>query len=293
MSIEPLIAAWLKDRRDEVWTRRRGARVLAASEWLTSSGVPLVKATREDFEAYFLGLTDHSREEAASALRQFLEFLAKNGLWDGDAKTLLPYEAAARQPREYFDEQAVREFLDALEARARRTDIQQRVSKMLLMVSAACELAYSTGLIGPALVAIRMGDLQAACMTVDVVGRDGSRRKLPVTQRAWDAVIRWTAFAASWFGRTPSYLLVKQDPDIPVIAADISNSVYKARRHIEGEVARAISLESLRLSFAMHMRGRGFDDEYLMYILGRPHHGSFKRMFSNVVEFAPTERKVD
>jgi hypothetical protein len=97
----------------------------------------------------------------------------------------------------------------------------------------------------------------------------------------------WSSFAASMFGRTPAYLLVKQDPDAPVLAPDLSHSVYRARRHLEGEVAKVISLESLRLSFAMHMRGRGFDDEYLMYVLGHSDHGAFKRMFRSVVEFAP------
>ena len=208
----------------------------------------------QDYMAGLLGqgLSARTAARRLSALRQFHLFMLREGVRSDDPAALLESPRLPRSLPKYLSEAEV----DALLAAAVRQDGHKG-----LLMRAALEILYATGLRISEMLALPREALSGDAAMLRVRGKGGRERLVPLSDAAKREA---AALAASGDSR---WLFAGRDPHLP-----LSREAFFARLK---QVALAAGLDParvsphvLRHSFASHMLARGADLRSLQMLLG-------------------------
>lgn len=242
-------------------------------EWLAARGLTVAGLGRRDVRAFSaeLGRRGYAPATLArklSTLRGFTRHLTEAGVLAADPAQGLPGPRRRRRLPRVLSLSEV----DTLVAATQGTDPLSLRDRLIL------ELLYGCGLRSAELVALRLGDVQAAQAQVIVHGKGGKTRLVPLGEEAAAALRRYLergrgelACQATLAGRSDgagprreAALLVSRTGR-PLLTSDVRRLVVKYSR-LAG-IAPA-SPHMLRHAYATHMLERGADLRAIQELLG-------------------------
>lgn len=219
---------------------------------------PLVAARKDELSKLGTAWSDlapSSLARKASALRQFYGFLVDEGLRKDDASAALPRPANRRPLPKILAHGEV-------EALFKRAELEADGGKPLpIRMLALLEMLYGSGLRASELVALPLAAVPRDAPMLNVTGKGGQTRLVPVSQRAKEALLRW--------------LDVRPD-DGQFLFPSRGKHITRVRlfQLIKGLAARAgitpekVSPHVLRHAFATHLLEGGADLRILQTLLG-------------------------
>ncbi len=200
-----------------------------------------------------VGIGARSAARKLSALRQFYRFLVREGVREDDPTQLLDSPRLPRALPKYLTEAEV----DALLAAAAALPLAQA-----LVMRAALEILYATGLRVSELLALPRTALASDSAVLLVRGKGGRERIVPLSDAAREAAASLTIATkppARWlFPGRGGHALARQ-----VFARLLKQVALDA-----GIDPARVSPHVLRHSFASHMLARGADLRSLQLLLG-------------------------
>lgn len=255
---------------DALWAERGlAAGTLAAyrsdlvqfTRWL-SGRVPLADAERQHLNEYlaFRNRRDSSARTAArilSTLRRFYRYLIATGHRKDDPSALIPMPGLGRKLPNTLGEKDVERLLAAPDA---DTDLGLRDRAML-------ELMYATGLRVSELVTLQVHQVNLRQGVLQVTGKGGRERLVPVGETAQDWLTRYLRAArpALLDGRSADALFVTRR-GAPMTR---QNFWYLIRRYANAVGVREdLSPHGLRHAFATHLLDHGADLRVVQMLLG-------------------------
>jgi integrase/recombinase XerD len=195
------------------------------------------------------GLAPRTQTRRLSALRQFHLFLLREGVRDSDPTKLLDAPRLGRSLPKYLSEAEVDALLEAA--------IGERQG---LLMHAALEILYATGLRISELLALPRRALAGDAPMLIIHGKGGRERIVPLSDAARDAAAQMSQHGGKWLfpGRNPAQPLTRQ------AFGRLLKQVCMAAGIDPGRVSPHV----LRHSFASHMLARGADLRSLQMLLG-------------------------
>jgi site-specific recombinase XerD len=240
----------------------------AFSRWAARAGVDgAAGVDRMLLRRYlaYLGTRRYARAtiaRKASALRRYFAWQARRGVVAEDpARRLRAPSGGSRLPR-VLDRGELDELLDggrddaAAEASPRAQALRRRDDAVL-------ELLYGAGLRVAELCGLDIGDLDLGARTVTVLGKGAKERRVPVHDRAAEAL-------AGWLADGRRHLV---GPDTPAGAAFLNRLGHRlgprdVRRILDRRSASPTHPHALRHSFATHLLDGGADLRVVQELLG-------------------------
>ncbi len=222
----------------------------------------LAQASRGDLQAHLAdsfarGLGASSSARALSALRRFYRFLLREGEIEADPSLDIASPRLAKPLPKSLSESDVDRLLDAPDP---KLPLGCRDRAML-------ETLYATGLRATELVRLRLGELRVSPGVVQIVGKGGRERLVPLGESAVDAVdvyIR-TARADLLRGKTTDFVFVtRRGSGMTRQAFWQLIKRYAKRAGINTE----LSPHTLRHAFATHLLNHGADLRSVQMLLG-------------------------
>lgn len=219
---------------------------------------PLVEARKDKLSKLgtaWSNLAPSSLARKASALRQFYGFLVDEGLRKDDPSASVPRPANRRPLPKILAHGEV-------EALFKRAELEAESGKPLpIRMLALLELLYGSGLRASELVALPLAAVPRDAPMLNVTGKGGQARLVPVSQRAKEAL-------SGWLGVRPD--------DGPFLFPSRGKHITRVRlfQLIKGLAARAgltpekVSPHVLRHAFATHLLEGGADLRILQTLLG-------------------------
>ncbi len=212
------------------------------------------EADGQDLRRYLAGLADQglsprTQSRRLSALRQFHLFLLREGVRPDDPTKLLDAPRIGTTLPKYLSEAEV----DLLLAAARG-------ERQGLLMHAALEILYATGLRVSELLALPRIALAGNAVLLMIRGKGGRERIVPLSDAARDAAALIATHKGKWLfpGRNPAQALTRQG------FARLLKQVALAA----GLDPDRVSPHVLRHSFASHMLAHGADLRSLQTLLG-------------------------
>jgi integrase/recombinase XerD len=210
-------------------------------------------------QAYMAGLaparlSPRSQARRLSALRQFHHFLLHEGVRTDDPTSLLDSPKLGQALPKYLTEQEVEALLAAAERRDGRSGV---------LVRAALEIIYTTGLRVSELLALPRGALSGEAPMLMVRGKGGKDRIVPLSEKARAAA---AALAALDEGRS-RWLFPGRDPRRAMTRQGFA-LLLKLVAMEAGLDPTRVSPHVLRHSFASHLLAHGADLRSLQLLLG-------------------------
>ncbi len=257
---------------DALWMERGlSAHTLAAyradlqglARWLAGEGRPgLAEARRTDLLAYLArrvagGASPRSSARLVSSLRRFYQYLVREGLREEDPSARIEAPRLGRPLPHSLTEAEVEALLDAPDV----------ASTLGLRDRAMLELLYATGLRVSELVALPLTRLNLRQGVVQVSGKGGKERIVPLGEEA-----------AHWLQRyldeARPALLRGRSSEVLFVTARGGGMTRQGFWHlIKGHARRAgitrpLSPHTLRHAFATHLLNHGADLRVLQLLLG-------------------------
>jgi integrase/recombinase XerD len=210
-------------------------------------------------QAYMAGLaparlSPRSQARRLSALRQFHHFLLHEGVRTDDPTSLLDSPKLGQALPKYLTEQEVEALLAAAERRDGRSGV---------LVRAALEIIYTTGLRVSELLALPRGALSGEAPMLMVRGKGGKDRIVPLSEKARAAAAGLAALdegRSRWLfpGRDPRRAMTRQGFALllKLVAMEAGLDPTRVSPHV------------LRHSFASHLLAHGADLRSLQLLLG-------------------------
>jgi integrase/recombinase XerD len=210
-------------------------------------------------QAYMAGLAQarlspRSQARRLSALRQFHHFLLHEGVRTDDPTSLLDSPKLGQALPKYLTEQEVEALLAAAERRDGRSGV---------LVRAALEIIYTTGLRVSELLALPRGALSGEAPMLMVRGKGGKDRIVPLSEKARAAAAGLAALdegRSRWLfpGRDPRRAMTRQGFALllKLVAMEAGLDPTRVSPHV------------LRHSFASHLLAHGADLRSLQLLLG-------------------------
>ena len=191
----------------------------------------------------------------ASALRQFYGFMVDEGLRQDDPSSALPRPATRRPLPKILSHGEV----EALFARADEEAQTGREAavRMLTML----ELLYGSGLRVTELVSLPLAAVPRDAPLLNITGKGGQQRMVPVSGRARAALSRWLALRPA----APHYLFPSRGKHLTRVRMFQLLKELAARAGID---PAKISPHVLRHAFATHLLEGGVDLRVLQTLLG-------------------------
>jgi integrase/recombinase XerD len=236
------------------------------ARWLRPRGTGLREADRAQLLDYLASrgpgsgasaLKSRSQARLLTSLRRFYRYLARERLVERDPSALIDMPKLGRPLPKTLSEAQVEALLAAPDT----------ASPLGLRDRAMIELLYATGLRVSELVGLRMHQLNLRQGVVQVVGKGGRERLVPVGEEA-----------GQWLER----YLREARPEL--LAGRQGDSLFPSRRapamtrqnfwHALGRYARAAGIETrlsphgLRHAFATHLLNHGADLRVVQMLLG-------------------------
>lgn len=221
---------------------------------------PLIAAQAEGLASLgeaWAGLAASSLARKCSALRQFFGFLVDEGLRADDPSPALPRPRSRRPLPRLLGHGEV----EALFARAEDEAGTDRAEAVRLLV--LLELLYGSGLRATELVSLPLAAVPRDAPFLNVTGKGGQQRLVPVSSRARAALSRWLALRPEGgrhlfpsTGRQGHLTRVRLFQLLRALAARAGIDPEKVSPHV------------LRHAFATHLLEGGADLRVLQTLLG-------------------------
>jgi site-specific recombinase XerD len=238
----------------------------AFARWAARAGVDdATGVDRMSLRRYLAYLTTRRYARAtiarkASALRRYFAWQTRRGgVAEDPARRLRAPSGGSRLPR-VLDRQELDQLLDGgtdgIEESPRAQALRRRDDAVL-------ELLYGAGLRVAELCGLDIGDLDLRRRTVTVLGKGAKERRLPVHDRAAEAMARWLAE-----GRR--HLVGPETPDGAAFLNRLGHRLgpRDARRILDRRAASPTHPHALRHSFATHLLDGGADLRVVQELLG-------------------------
>lgn len=236
------------------------------------TGQPVALAGTGVLRAYLgsladLGLKPRTAARRLSALRQFFQFLAREGVRSDDPTVLLDGpRPTASLPKPI----AEAEVAALIEAAGTLPGPRGKLA------AAALELLYCSGLRASELVALPAAALRADQSMIAVRGKGGRERLVPISARAREAAVAArmakvgagkTGAGKTGAGAAPRWLFPSRGASGHLTRQGLGLLLKEAALAAGLDPAR-VSPHVLRHSFASHLLGRGADLRSLQLLLG-------------------------
>ena len=222
----------------------------------------LIGATRGDLQSHLgerftQGLRASSSARALSALRRFYRFLLREGEIQTDPSLDIASPKLGTPLPKSLSESDVDRLLDAPDA---TQPLGCRDRAML-------ETLYATGLRVSELVELRLNELRVNPGVVQIVGKGGKERLVPLGESAMDAVDTYfrTARGDLLNTRTSDYVFVTRRGT--AMTRQAFWQLIKRYAKIAG-IKTALSPHTLRHAFATHLLNHGADLRSVQMLLG-------------------------
>ena len=214
----------------------------------------VAKADGDDLRRYLSGLaaqglSARTQARRLSSLRQFHLFLLREGVRADDPTKLLDAPKIGRTLPKYLSEAEVDSLLEAAQAHPRG-----------VLMHAALEILYATGLRVSELLALPRTALAGDAELLMIRGKGGRERIVPLSEAAKTAAALLASPKGRWLfpGRDPSQALTRQGFGMLLKQVALEAGIDPSR----------VSPHVLRHSFASHMLARGADLRSLQMLLG-------------------------
>lgn len=234
------------------------------ARWLALQGVELVKAGEGDIQGYFAArsrdskkFTPRSQARLLSALRQFYRYLVMDRQRTDDPTAQLESPKLPRRLPKTLSEIEVSRILDAPDL---NTDLGLRDRAML-------ELMYASGLRVSELVLLELPRVNIQHGVVQVVGKGGRERLVPMGEEAMDWIKRYLQEARPSLvhGAASDWLFVTARGG-PMTRHNFWHLIKK--HAFNAGVGAALSPHTLRHAFATHLLEHGADLRAVQSLLG-------------------------
>ena len=247
-------------------TQRAYRRDLQAfTEWSGRQGVSSASAvTRRSLRRYVAfcstsGLASSTIARRASALRRYFGWAHRTGRVDTDPSAgLVTPKGTSRLPRVLRDDE-LDQLLDQRDAADDPWDLRDL---------AIIEVLYGCGIRVAELCGMRTSDLDTEQRTIDVLGKGGKHRRVPLTEPAAYATARWmhhgrpAVMVAT--GVTPSEV----DGALFVNRRGRPMSPRDVRRVVDARSSAPTSPHAFRHTYATHLLDGGADLRSVQELLG-------------------------
>lgn len=177
------IAAWLADQ---------GERDAASIERLDEAGIRRYTAWR-----HRQGVSGKTLQRELSSLRGFYRWLLRENQAEANPAVGLRAPKSPRKLPHTFDADQLSALLDPADE-----------DPLMIRDTAMVELLYSSGLRLAELVSINLGDIDMRDGELGVVGKGSKSRRVPVGQKAREAIERWLAVRPALANRDERALFV-------------------------------------------------------------------------------------
>lgn len=202
-------------------------------------------------------LAASSLARRCSALRQFYQFLADEGLREDDPSPALPKPRSRRPLPRLLSHCEV----EALLAGAEREAAGERPAAVRML--ALLELLYGSGLRASELVSLPVSAVPRDAPFLTVTGKGGQQRMVPVSSRARAALSRWMALRPSGSSR----LFPSRGKDGHLTRIRLFQMLRELAWRA-GIAREKVSPHVLRHAFATHLLEGGADLRVLQTLLG-------------------------
>lgn len=264
-SIEPFLDMLLAERGAAANTRLAYRRDLEeASGFLAKRKIALEKATEADLRAYIVSLRNFSPRTQArrlSALRQYYRFLASEDIRADDPTRNIDAPRMGRALPKYLDEEEVLALLNVIKKTQGADGARLR---------ALLELLYAAGLRVSELVGLPLGAVSFDRGAVQVQGKGGKERTVPLGDPAILAVKEWLPWRKESLGekRKSSFLFPSFSSKTGYITRQRFFQMLKAIGLQAGIDPKRLSPHVLRHAFATHLIEHGADLRSVQTMLG-------------------------
>lgn len=263
--IESFLAMLLAERNASVNTRLAYGRDLRdAAAFLNGKKVKLECANDTDLKAYIKSLRDASPKTLArrlSALRQFFRFLTSENLRKEDPTRSIDPPKLGRSLPKYLSEDEVLALIKVVTSMSGSDGAR---------LKALLELLYATGLRVSELVGLPLGAIQFDRGMVQVRGKGGKERVVPLGDPSVIAVKEWLPYRKNQIGtkRTSQFLFPSFSSKTGFLTRQRFFQMLKRVGLDAGIDPSRLSPHVLRHAFATHLLEHGADLRSVQTMLG-------------------------
>jgi integrase/recombinase XerD len=206
-----------------------------------------------------------------SAVRQFHRFLVAEGLRTDDPSAVLDAPSRGRRLPRYLSEAETGALITAAATAAQAVEAtpasaldKARAVRLLVLV----ELLYATGLRVSELVSLPWGPLASGARLIQVRGKGGKERLVPLSVPAAAAIARYLPLRAVFETLGPSRFLFPSEAEAGHLTRQQFANLLKDLAIAAGLVPTRVSPHVVRHAFASHMLAHGADLRTLQTLLG-------------------------
>ncbi len=263
--IEPFLDMMLAERNASANTRAAYRRDLeSAAAFLEKRGATLEKAGEDDVRAYIVSLRSSAARTQArrlSALRQFYRFLCSENIRIEDPTRNVDAPKLGRSLPKYLSEEEVFALLKS---------VQKTKGAEGARLRAMLELLYAAGLRVSELVGLPVGAVLFERGTVQVRGKGGKERMVPLGDPAVAAVQAWLPFRKESLGpkKVSPFLFPSAQSKTGYVTRQRFFQILKEIGLRAGLAPERLSPHVLRHAFATHLIEHGADLRSVQTMLG-------------------------
>jgi integrase/recombinase XerD len=238
------------------------ADLTALSRWLTERGVPIMRTSRADLQAFIAyrvhaGARPRSTARQLSSFRRFFRYMVREAAIGDDPTAQIAMPKIGRSlPRSLTEEE-----VEALLAAPQVSDPLGHRDRTML------EVLYATGLRVSELVNLKHSQLNLNQGVIRILGKGNRERLIPLGEEA----IRWL----NEFARVPrGEILLERQTEYLFPTRRGDRMTRQAFWHIikryarKAGIAKDLSPHTLRHAFATHLLNHGADLRVVQMLLG-------------------------
>lgn len=225
---------------------------------LSNGGLSVAdRATLRYLSEKWSAMTNSSVSRKSSTLRRFFGFLNEEGFRDDDPSDALPRPAAQRSLPKILSHREIESLFETVEERL----LGDTPKPKDIRLAALLELLYGSGLRATELVSLPRKSVVSDRPFLIISGKGGKERLVPISDRARQAVARWTA-----------HVNLEEKFLFPSRSGHISRiRLFQIIKEITAQAGinpAKVSPHVLRHAFATHLLEGGADLRALQTLLG-------------------------
>ena len=208
------------------------------------------------------GFSPATSARRLSAVRQFHRFLVAERVKAEDPSARLEAPRRGRRLPKYLSEEETSALIAAAAARA--LDGEPRAVRLLVLV----EVLYATGLRVSELVSLPVSAVANGQRLVQVRGKGGRERMVPLSAPALAAIARYLPLRDMFEGAAPSRFLFPSDSRAGHLTRQQFANLLKELADAAGIARPRVSPHVVRHAFASHLLANGADLRAVQSLLG-------------------------
>jgi len=244
--------------------------------FLATQGLGPDDASDTTLSAYLADLARRQMSPATaarrlSAVRQFHRFLVAEGLRTDDPSAVLEAPTRGRRLPRYLSEDETGALIAAAAGAAQAVETaptshldKARAVRLLVLI----ELLYATGLRVSELVSLPWRPLASGARLIQVRGKGGKERLVPLSIPAAAAIARYLPLRPVFESLGPSRFLFPSEAEAGHLTRQQFANLLKDLAMVAGLVPTRVSPHVVRHAFASHMLAHGADLRTLQTLLG-------------------------